>query len=669
LIRDFFIMNLFFIGIAIYLLTAVLSLMVKESKKGLIIASGTLLGGITIIAASCRSMLSGVTDSFTFMANYPIGQVRLLLDPPAAFFVMVIALGSIFCAMYGSGYMKQYQGKGKAVSAHFFFLMCLFVSMLLLPLIRNAIVFLIMWEVMSLSSFFLVIFESEKKEVFDAGIFYLIMMHVSVILLTAGFLVLIRTAGSADFADFHNFFESGAYRSASDLAFILLAAGFGVKAGFLPLHSWLPEAHPAAPSHVSGLMSGVMIKLGIFGIILMVMVLGVPSLWICYTFTAVAVLSALYGIFYASAQDDIKRALAYSSVENIGIIGIGIGVAMLGMNYKSPATAMIGMAGALIHLFNHSLFKGLLFYGAGAVYMQTHTRSLNHLGGLFKQMPKTGTAFLIGCLAICGLPPFNGFISKFIIYYSMLSCKGINGESLLIAAIASFALLSFVGAVAVICFTRLFSIVFMGTPRDKHAENVVDVPRAMTFPMLLMAVLCFAGGVLPLVLLRIVEWPVTVITGSRNAVGIAFEFYEPLYMISMISAGLVLLTALLFWLRLILLRGRRPAVSGTWGCGYDNPTSRIQYTASSFSLPFLNIVKPVMKREKTSVPVKGLFPLKSSWDYKIKDIFEVAIIRPLGQGTVFLLSRLSWIQNGNMQYYLFYGIIFLILSLIWVIFW
>lgn len=662
-------MNLFFIGITVYLLTAVIALMVKESKKGLVIALGSLSGGITVIIACCRSMLSGIVDSFSIMANYPIGQVCLLLDPPAAFFATVIALGSIFCAMYGNGYMKQYHGRGKAISAHFFFLICLFVSMLLLPLIRNAIVFLIMWEIMSLSSFFLVIFESEKKEVFDAGIFYLIMMHVSVILLTIGFLVLIRTTGSADFADFHDFFKSGAYWPAADTAFILLAAGFGIKAGFLPLHSWLPEAHPAAPSHVSGLMSGVMIKLGIFGILMMIMVLGVPSLWICYSFTVLAVLSALYGIFYASAQDDIKRALAYSSVENIGIIGIGIGVAMLGMSYKSPVTATIGLAGALIHLFNHSLFKGLLFYGAGAVYMQTHTRSLNRLGGLFKRMPKTGTVFLIGCLAICGLPPFNGFISKFIIYYSMLSCKGINGESLLIAAISSFALLAFVGAVAVICFTRLFSIIFMGAPRDKHAESVVDVPFSMTFPMMLMAGLCLAGGVLPLVMLRIVEWPAMVITGSKNIAGIAIGFNDPLYLISFISVGLVLLTTLLFALRMVLLRRRQPAVSGTWGCGYDNPTSRIQYTATSFSLPFLNIVKPVLKREKTSVPVKGLFPLKAFWDYKIKDIFEIAIIRPLGQGTVFLLSRLSWIQNGNMQYYLFYGIIFLILSLIWVIFW
>ncbi|MFA6104356.1 MAG: proton-conducting transporter membrane subunit [Victivallaceae bacterium] len=662
-------MNLFFIGIAIYLLTAVLSMMVNESRKGLVTACGSLLGGVTILIPCVRILLSGEAYPLSFMANYPVGQVRLLLDPFAAFFVMVIALGSIFCAMYGSGYMKQYHGKGKAVSAHFFFLICLFVAMLLLPVIRNAIVFLIVWEIMSLSSFFLVIFESEKKEVFDAGIFYLIMMHVSVILLTVGFLVLIRLAGSADFADFHDFFQSGTYRPASDTAFILLAAGFGIKAGFLPLHSWLPEAHPAAPSHVSGLMSGVMIKLGIFGILLMIMVLGVPSLWVCYTFTAVAVLSALAGIFYASAQDDIKRALAYSSVENIGIIGIGIGVAMLGMAYKSPVTAMIGLSGALIHLFNHSLFKGLLFYGAGAVYMQTHTRNLNFLGGLFKQMPKTGTAFLIGSLAICGLPPFNGFIGKFIIYYSMLNCKGINGESLLIAAIASFALLAFVGAVSVICFTRLFSTVFMGAPRDKHAEGAVEVPFAMTFPMTLMAALCLAGGVLPLVLLRITEHPAAVITGVKNIPGIAAEFHDPLYVISMVFIALVLLTILLFALRLKLLRRQPAAVAGTWGCGYDNPTSRIQYTAASFSMPFLDVIKPVMQRKDNTVGVKGLFPLKAVFEFKIKDVFETAIIRPLGQGTVFLLTGFSWIQNGRMQYYLFYGIVFLVLSLIWIIFW
>ncbi len=661
-------MNLFFIGIAIYLLTAVLSMMVKESRKGLVTACGTLPGGIAVLIPCIKSLLTGEAYPLSFMANYPIGQVRLLLDPFAAFFVMVIAAGSIFCSIYGSGYMKQYHGKGKAVSAHFFFLICLFVAMLLLPVIRNAIVFLIVWEIMSLSSFFLVIFESEKKEVFDAGIFYLIMMHVSVILLTAGFLVLIRIAGSADFADLQNVFQSGAYRTVSDTAFILLAAGFGIKAGFLPLHSWLPEAHPAAPSHVSGLMSGVMIKLGIFGIMLIIMVLGVPSLWVCYSFTALAVLSALAGIFCASAQDDIKRALAYSSVENIGIIGIGIGVAMLGMAYKSPVTAMMGFSGALIHLLNHSLFKGLLFYGAGAVYMQTHTRNLNFLGGLFKQMPKTGTAFLLGSLAICGLPPFNGFIGKFIIYYSMLNCKGINGESLLIAAISSFALLAFVGAVSVLCFTRLFSTVFMGAARDKHIESAVEVPVAMTLPMLVMAALCVAGGVLPLFLLRIAEFPAAIITGGKNVPGITAEFHDPLFVIAMISAGLILLTAMLFALRVKLLRRQPAAVSGTWGCGYDNPTSRIQYTGASFSMPFIDVIKPVMQREETAAGVKGLFPLNAIFSFRIKDVFETVIIRPLGQGTVFLLTRLSWIQDGNMQHYLFYGIVFLILSLIWVIF-
>lgn len=661
-------MNLFFIGITIYLLTAVVSVIVKENRKGLMTACGCLLGGITILIPCIRSLFTGEVYPLSFIANYPIGQVRLMLDPFAAFFVMVIVLGAIFCTIYGNGYMKQYHGTGKAVSAHLVFLILLIVSMLLLPVIRNAIVFLIIWEIMSLSSFFLVIFEAEKKEVFDAGIFYLIMMHISAILLTVGFLVLIRNSGSADFADIQNFFQAGAYRSVSDLGFILLVAGFGIKAGFLPLHSWLPEAHPAAPSHISGFMSAVMIKLGIFGILLMIMVLGVPSLWVCYSFTAMAVLSALGGIFYASAQEDVKRALAYSSVENIGIIGLGIGVAMLGLAYNSPVTAMTGLSGALIHLLNHSLFKGLLFYGAGAVYMQTHTRDLNCLGGLFKLMPKTGTAFLIGSLAICGLPPFNGFIGKFIIYSAILNCKGINGEALLIAAITSFALLAFAGAISVICFTRLFSTIFMGVSRDRQAECAVEVPLAMTFPMAIMALLCFAGGVLPLAMLRIVEFPAAIISGGQNVPRIAAEFYEPLFIISMISAGLVLLTTLLFAVRLKLLCRQPAAKSGTWGCGYDKPSCRIQYSAASFSMPFLDLIKPVMPHEKSIAGVKGLFPLKAVFNFKIKDIFETLIIRPIGHGTVFLLTRLSWIQDGHMQHYLLYGIAFLILSLIWIVF-
>ena len=313
--------------------------------------------------------------------------VDFVIDPLSAFFVIVISLMSFLGTLYANGYMKPYLNKGMNVSSHCFFLMMLIASMLMVVTVQNALFFLIVWEIMSLSSFFLVIFEGEKKEVIKAGIKYLIYMHLSVIFIMAAFVLLNINAESLSFGAFANYLHANP--ELANIVFLLAFAGFGIKAGFVPFHNWLPDAHPAAPSHVSGIMSGVMIKTGIYGILRFLLFVGLPSKMISYTVLVIAVISALYGVLYAITQHDIKRLLAYHSIENIGIIGIGVGIGMLGLAYGNPFVALLGFAGGILHILNHSIFKELLFFAAGSAYLRTHTRNIEMLGGLIKKMPYT----------------------------------------------------------------------------------------------------------------------------------------------------------------------------------------------------------------------------------------------------------------------------------------
>ena len=274
--------------------------------------------------------------------------------------------------------------------------------------------------------------------------------------------------------------------------------GFGIKAGFVPFHNWLPEAHPIAPSHISAIMSGVMIKTGIYGILRILMLSGGVTKFIAYFVLIIAVISALYGILYAVGQSDIKKMLAYSSIENIGIIGIGIGVGMLGLVYNHPMVAFLGFIGVHFHILNHSIFKNLLFFGAGAVYLKSHTKNMELLGGLIKKMPKTGILFLTGCIAICALPPFNGFIGEFLIYFGILKGLSINSFFNFLILIFAFAGLALVGTMALLCFTKAFSITFLGHQRSKYAENVKDEsPHSIIMPMGILAVFALSVGLFP----------------------------------------------------------------------------------------------------------------------------------------------------------------------------
>ncbi|MDD5697758.1 MAG: proton-conducting transporter membrane subunit, partial [Victivallaceae bacterium] len=537
-------------------------------------------------------------------------------------------------------------------------------AMLLLVAVRNALAFLVVWEVMSLASFFLVVFENEKPEVAAAGLNYLVTMHISVLFLIIGFALLSRAAGGAlAFADF-----AAALKSRGDgfrtLVFLLFFAGFGIKAGLVPFHYWLPEAHPAAPTPVSALMSGVMIKLGVYGMVRILTLTGNLSPAVGFVVLGTGLLSAFIGIVSAAVQTDLKRLLAYSSVENIGIIVTGLGCGLLGAAADCPVMAFAGFAGGLLHVFNHSLFKSLLFYSAGAVYRETHTRDLEQLGGLAGKMPAVAGFTLIGCAAIAALPPLNGLVGELLIYLGLLSPNPVSHPLLATAAVLAVMVLGLTGAIALFCFSRFFGLVFLGRPRSVAAERARSPERTMTAAMAIMAAGCVAAGFGALPLLRALRRPVA-------ELGVPLRDFPalsaPLCGLTVIFLIVAAAAVLLFSLRQGLLRGRAVSPGETWSCGYDRNSSRMQYTAGSFSLPLARVFSKLVAGETAAPEIKAIFPPPAAFRFRPADLAEQYLVRPAVKGIVRILTAFSWIQNGHLQYYLFYGMAFLALATAWIL--
>jgi formate hydrogenlyase subunit 3/multisubunit Na+/H+ antiporter MnhD subunit len=397
------------------------------------------------------------------------GNVPIRLDALSSWFVLVIDFTMITGAFYGFNYLKKYQDRRNALTLHYISLLLVHISLLGVCVVQNSFVFLLLWEILALSVFVLVIFDNNNPSTVKAGINYLVQSHISIVILMLGFVYYAINSGSYDFAAIKTY-SSEQSSLAGTALFILFFAGFALKAGFVPFHTWLPYAHPAAPSHVSGIMSGVVIKIGIFGILRMLLLIKADFMIVGYFILAISLISGVYGVMLAIIQHDLKRLLAYHSIENIGIIGIGIGVGCIGLGSVNKWMAILGFSGALLHTLNHSLFKSLLFYSAGNVLQSAHTVSIERLGGLIKKMPATSLLFLVGAIAICGLPPLNGFISEFVIYgglYNWLYSAGVISQIAIIFALTGLVI---IGGLAIMCFTKAFGIVFLGTNRSGQTE-------------------------------------------------------------------------------------------------------------------------------------------------------------------------------------------------------
>ena len=658
-------MEIYFLALGMLFAGALVSAAVKEQWKFKICSVFTLIASAMLFIPAAAVLLTGGTLKQTVYMSPILGNVEFVIDPLSAFFVMVISVMSLLGTIYANGYMKPYLNKGMNVSSHCFFLMMLITSMILVVTVQNALFFLIVWELMSLSSFFLVIFEGEKKEVISAGIKYLVYMHLSVIFIIAAFVLLNIQSNSLSFADFAVVLQNNA--NLANIVFLLAFTGFGIKAGFVPFHNWLPDAHPAAPSHVSGIMSGVMIKTGIYGILRVLLFVGTPSKLVSYTVLIISVISALYGVLYAITQHDIKRLLAYHSIENIGIIGIGIGAGMLGLAYSNPVVAALGFAGGILHILNHSIFKELLFFAAGSVYLKTHTRNIEKLGGLIKNMPYTGLMFIIGSVAICGLPPFNGFISEFLIYAGMLQGVPASEINLFITLIFAIAGLAMVGTMAILCFTKASGITFLGNPRSENAMNVQgDVSRVMIIPMGILAFLTFFIGMYPQYFIGAVLVPVFMFIKNEAVMPVFNSVMELVSVLSWYFFIFLIMVLVLFALRAVL--NRKTQIHNTWGCGYDRANNHMQYTASSYADLFISTLKPLFKRVTHIKKPKELFPKEAYYELEIEDIEEAYIVKPLVMWDEKLLAKFERIQSGNIQQYILFGLIFLILAIVGMIY-
>ena len=652
-------MNIFFVGVLLLILSGIFTLLIGKKYKVFSVALFTTIATVLCLIPALSCILGSQTFLFGFELNKIFGEVSFSIDPLSAFFIIVISIMGLCSVIYSKGYLAPYIEKNKNVNSHLIFLTLLIASMLLVVTCSNALMFLVFWEIMSLSSFFLVIFEHEKKEVLKAGVKYLVFMHISVLFIMLAFALCSLKAGSFDFAAFTNILESN--KNLATIVFVLSFIGFGTKAGFVPFHNWLPDAHPAAPSHVSAIMSGVMIKTGIYGILRVLSLCGTPTKTIAYGVLILSVISALYGVLYAITQHDLKRLLAYHSIENIGIIGIGIGVGMLGMAYYNPIVTILGFAGGILHILNHSIFKELLFMAAGSVYIKTHTRNVEILGGLIKTMPYSALLFLTGSVAICGLPPFNGFVSEFLVYFGMV--KGLDTNNFFAVVVLLFAIagLALVGTMAILCFTKAFSIVFLGMPRSENAQNAKsDSTFSMLAPMGFLAILTLVIGLLPQYAFEMVTKPAFVITHAPSVtLTMPIEIMKE---ISLFAFGFIVFVSVLIFAKLKF--SNKTVLHETWGCGYNRPNCHMQYTASSYASPFLAMLRPLFKKIFDVEKPKKLFPKNAHFSLHIDDIEEAYVINPLVKFDEWFLSKFEKIQSGNIQSYIKYSLIFLVIIII-----
>ncbi|MFZ4549663.1 MAG: proton-conducting transporter membrane subunit, partial [Bacteroidales bacterium] len=445
------------------------------------------------------------------------------------------------------------------------------------------------------------------------------------------------------------------------LLFLCFFIAFAIKAGFVPFHTWLPYAHPAAPSHISGMMSGVIIKIGIFGILRMLLVVKTDFTLVGYIILVVSIISGLYGVMLAIVQHNLKKLLAYHSIENIGIIGIGIGIGCIGLGSGNQILATLGFAGALLHTLNHSLFKSLLFYTAGNVYQATHTLEIEKLGGLIKKMPQTAVLFLLAAIAICGIPPFNGFISEFIIFTGLYNWLSDASLVALLAAVSSTAGLALIGGLAMLCFTKAFGVVFLGLPRSELPLSCKEVPFLQLLPLYLIAALIILIGLFPVAFLSILLKPVLLFTGAIIPLyPTQIEVFGVLQPISLAAWSTVLLIIGLLLFRKYALK-RLPTASGqTWGCGYVSPNARQQYTAGSFVRSYSKLFAPFLSIGKHEDEIHGVFPPKVKYHTSPYDKIEKWLIdSPLKFNKSFM-GRFVFLNNGKLQFYILYGVLFIL---------
>lgn len=626
--------------------------------------AGAVVGSLVGLGAAIEVLFGGEPAALVLSWPMPGGGIHLGIDRLSAYFLLPIFGVSALAGLYGRSYLSK-QGEPANAAGSWLHLNVLTAAMALVVVARDGLLFLLAWEIMALAPFFLVVLDDRREANRHAAWIYLASAHLGTVFLLVLFVLLGNLAGTSDFAGFAGVLHDNP--ALSSTVFVLALIGFGSKAGIVPAHVWLPEAHPAAPSHASALMSGAMIKVGVYGLVRMLTLLGAPQAWWGWTLLMAGAASGVLGVLYALAQHDLKRLLAYSSVENVGIIIIGIGIGVLGLAYGLPVLAALGFAASLLHVLNHAIFKGLLFLGAGAVQHAAHTVEFEKLGGLLKQMPWTGACFLIGSAAIVGLPPLNGFVSEFLLIYAGYAGLLLPTPSAAAAGLTTLVAMGLIGGLAAACFAKAFGFVFLGTPRSGEAEHAHEAAWPMVAAMVILAILCIIIGFAGPMAVPALAAIVAEVSGlSTVQIGVALEPLSAALEIStLVFLCLIALTGgLWLWRRWRLARtGMRRAP--VWGCGFQRPTPRMQYTASSFAQPLVNQFRLLIANREALAAPSGYFPAAASFTSDSGDPFLRLLFVPTFRWFSRLAARLNVIQHGHIHVYVLYVAATLVALLAW----
>lgn len=610
------------------------------------------------LAAAGRALWAGPAETLSLPWPVPLGSLSFALDPLAAAFLLPVFLLTGLAAVYGVDYLKGYAG-AKPLGLVWAAFNILTAAMVLVFTAANAVLFMLGWELMAAASFLLVLFDHDKAQSRRAAFIYLAAGGAGALMLMAAFAML---GGASPLLDFSSFRSPGG--AAASAVFLLGLGGFGLKAGFIPLHVWLPEAHPAAPSHVSAVMSGVMIKTGVYGLIRLLSFLTPWQEWWGWALLAAGTVSCLLGALFALAQHELKRVLAYSSIENIGIILAAAGLGVIAAAQGETALASLAFAGALLHVLNHSLFKGLLFMGAGAVLHGAGTAELEALGGLARRMPRAAVLFLAGAASACALPPFNGFAGEFLVYIGAF--RGINAPApvALAGVLAGFSLAA-AGALAAAAFARAAGCAFLGEPRTARAAGAHPPGRLMMFSMYVLGALCLAVCAGAPLLLSPLAAAVGAGFGAPFGEAALVEAALPLVYVSaaaLLTAAIAVLAAAF---RSALFPAAKAADVPTWDCGYAAPTPRMQYGASSFAQPLTDFFQPVLRKIGQYPVISEYFPARASFSAEAQAVVYNAVYAPAAARIRDLAYRFSWLQHGRLQIYIMYIVVTLLGLLLW----
>jgi hydrogenase-4 component B len=630
----------------------------KEGTAGEQIATALLVAGSGCgVAGALLAISDARARGIDLPWSVPGGAFSVSIDGLSAMFLIQIFVIAALGAIYGLEYWRQVDHPHNGRKLRLFYGL-MTAGMATLVMARNSVLFLAGWEVMALAAFLAVTTEDHLLPVREVGYIYLLASRLGTLCLLAMFALLHAVTGTFDFV------TPPARTELATAIFLLGLVGFGFKAGIMPLHFWLPGAHANAPSHVSALMSGVLIKMGIYGLIRVCSLFPNPPLWWGGLILSLGVISGVLGVAFAVGQHDLKRLLAYHSVENIGIICMGLGLAVMGRSLGRMDLLALGLAGSLLHVWNHGLFKALLFLSAGSVVHATDTRQIDQLGGLLRPMPWTGLAFLLGAVAICGLPPLNGFVSEFLIYLGLFHVVTGSGDRVWLAGAFAAPALALVGALATACFVKVFGVAFLGQARTARSRAAHESGRLMLLPMAALAGGCLLIGVGPSLVAPILDGAVSA-WAPESSGRMPLVHLAPLGAVTM--AAVVVLAAIGLTGVFLRARTRRLVVGtvGTWDCGYAEPGTTMQYSSSSFAQTLVRLLSWALRPDEHSPKMHGVFPRSVSFRSHVPDVVLDRVLIPAARGVGRVFSWLRWLQRGSVHAYLLYILITLVLLLMW----